>query len=83
MNRWLLSSCVLGLFVYSTDAAAHFPRQGGNVASPVGLGITSGTVVSTTYRDADYSFSGGFYTDIPLLETFHITPSTTVYRYAG
>ena len=73
----------LALLLVSPSAYAHFPRQGSSWTSPVGLGITSGTVVSTSYRDSYFSFSGGFYTDIPLLETFHITPSTTVYRYKG
>ena len=78
-------SCALAIvLLFPTAAQAHFPRNAGRgLDAPVGLGITSGTVVSTSERDSQFSFSGGFYTDIPLLETFNITPSTTVYRYKG
>ena len=72
MKRLLLSLLGLSTLLISQNAYAHFPRQGQGVNSPVGLGLTSGTVVSTTDRASYFSFSGGFYTDIPLLETFHI-----------
>jgi len=67
------------LILFCSIASAHYPsnRHG------VGLGITTGPVMNSTPEGSEISFSGGFYTNIPLIETFHITPSTTVYRYNG
>lgn len=47
----------------------------------VGLGVGAG-VALPKIKDVstDAAFSWGFYTDIPLISTFHITPSTIVYR---
>ena len=70
---------LLVLTSLSTTAKAHFPPRN-TPGSSVALGITTGPMLNTSSRGTEASFSGGFYTDIPLLDTFHITPSTTVYR---
>ena len=71
---------LLFLSSFSSIAQAHFPPRNSQ-GSSVALGITTGPILNTSTRGTEASFSGGFYTDIPLLDTFHITPSTTVYRY--
>jgi hypothetical protein len=48
---------------------------------PVGLGAAVGVAIpSKGDLKIDPSFAWGFYTDIPLLSTFSITPSTVLYR---
>ena len=67
--------------LFSTEQAhAHYPRRNPN-ASGVALGVSTGPVINLSDKHSEISFSGGFYTDIPLIDTFHITPSTTIYRY--
>jgi hypothetical protein len=57
-------------------------------ASPegVGLGVAAGMAYSDSQPDPDRDdvigarFAWGFFVDIPLLETFYITPSTMLYE---
>jgi hypothetical protein len=57
-------------------------------ASAVGLGFSLGAAVPTGNLSAIPGMSGlisfayGFYVDIPLISTFHITPSSELYRMA-
>lgn len=47
----------------------------------VGLGVGAGIAVPTIEDvSTNPTWAFGFYTDIPLISTFHITPSTLVYR---
>jgi len=54
--------------------------------NPVGLGISlgaayaSGTTPNIPNSGGSMSFNWGFYVDIPLLYTFHITPSAELYK---
>src|SRR5688572_568718 len=70
-------------FVFAAVAlcAAASPALADQQKRGVGLGIGAG-VALPTIKDVsvDAAFSWGFYTDIPLISTFHITPSTIVYR---
>lgn len=68
------------LYSFIQKSYAHYPNQAPNTSS-VSLAISLGPVMNQSELENGYSFSGGFYTDIPLLETFHITPSTTIYRF--
>jgi hypothetical protein len=58
-------------------------------ASGVGLGLSAGAAFplgSTTgalTNDGMPSFNWGFYVDIPLIYTFHLTPSSELYRFAS
>jgi hypothetical protein len=50
-------------------------------ARPVGLGVAAGIAIPTKGElSIDPAFAWGFYTDIPLISSFHVTPSTTIYR---
>ena len=46
----------------------------------VGLGVGAGIAVPTADTPFELAPAWGFYTDIPLLNTFHITPSALVYN---
>jgi len=54
--------------------------------NPVGLGISLGAALAEgstpniPSSDGSTSFNWGFYVDLPLLETFHITPSSELYK---
>ena len=69
-------------FVFATLACAPLAAQSQN---PVGLGISlgladaSGSTRNITNPGGSLSFNWGFYVDIPLLYTFHITPSSELY----
>jgi hypothetical protein len=49
-------------------------------ARGVGLGVAAGVSVPNGTPDFQSSLNWGFYVDIPLLYTFHITPSTMLYK---
>ncbi|MCK6550191.1 hypothetical protein L6R52_30430 [Myxococcota bacterium] len=60
-----------------TAARAEVPGK------PVGLGVAAGFAVPSSGEiDYDLGFAWGFYVDIPLVYTFHLTPSATIYRLA-
>lgn len=72
--RTLLYSAALTALVLSAATPAHAAR-------PIGLGAALGVAVpSRGELSLDPAFAWGFYTDIPLLDTFAITPSTVLYR---
>ncbi len=57
------------------EAHAHNRAQG------VGLGVAAGVNLADADNiDLDTSFSWGFFVDIPLIETFYITPAATLYQ---
>jgi hypothetical protein len=66
-------SLMLGLLSFTAGPAAASPRG-------VGLGVAGGFALPHGPLRFDPALSWGFYVDIPLLDTFHITPSTLVYR---
>ena len=82
MNLFVKAIFFAAMILFSSTAQAH-PNNYNGRSNPVGLGITAGGMMQNNSATSDISFSGGFYTDIPLLSTFHITPSTTIYRYNG
>ncbi len=74
MMRSLL---VVGLLA-GTAAPAWADAEG------VGLGVAAGVAYSNTENGIQEAIGGrfawGFFVDIPLLETFYITPSTMIYE---
>ncbi|MGA2766000.1 MAG: hypothetical protein ABSG17_21885 [Spirochaetia bacterium] len=80
MNRLIV---FLGVFALLVLACMPLAAQAEN---PVGLGISLGAAVAegTTSNIANpggsMSFNWGFYVNIPLLYTFHITPSSELYK---
>ncbi len=66
-------------------AAACIPvpaQADGSVALGVSLGgaIAEGSTPGIPNPGGTISFNWGFYVDIPLLSTFHVTPSSELYR---
>ena len=80
MNRLIVLAALL---VFSALACAPLSAQ---AATRVGLGISLGAAVaegstpSIANPGGSTSFNWGFYVDIPLLYTFHITPSSELYK---
>lgn len=76
LTRNLTAAVVTSLLVLGLGAPVA------QAARPVGLGIAAGVALPNGpgALEIDPAFAWGFYTDIPLVSTFHITPSTTVYR---
>ncbi len=70
-------------FLFAVLACAPIAAQSQN---PVGLGISLGLADATgstpniPNTSGSLSFNWGFYVDIPLLYTFHITPSAELYK---
>lgn len=74
MNRVVtVTALVVSSLVASERAQAY--------AGGVGLGVAAGVNLADAENlDLDTSFSWGFFVDIPLLETFYITPAATLYQ---
>jgi len=70
---------IVGLLVFSVPAQAQETGEGTN--KQVGLGIMAGATFpfanSENYKITE---AWGFYVDIPIISTFHISPATTLYR---
>ena len=73
----------VGLFILAVLACAPLSAQSQN---PVGLGLSfgiadaSGSTPSIPNTGGSLSFNWGFYVDIPIMYTFHITPSSELYK---
>jgi hypothetical protein len=75
--------------VFLASLMLALPLAGFADASGVGLGFSVGGAVPTANlagvpqpASGVLSFNYGFYVDIPLISTFHITPSSELYRFA-
>lgn len=76
------SITIPSLFLLSAFAGAASPRTA--EARGVGLGVAAGVAVPDGGDvDFDAAFNWGFFVDIPLISTFHITPSTLLYNFNG
>ncbi len=81
MNR--LAIFVAVVLALSSLACVPLAAQSEN---PVGLGLSLGTAVASGSTPAipnpggSVSFNWGFYVNIPLMYTFHLTPSSELYR---
>jgi len=69
--------------------AAASPAGADVAAGSVGLGIAAGAAVpygstaSVPSTDGLVSFNWGFFVNIPLISTFHITPSSELYKFSS
>jgi len=77
------SRLLISLFILSVLAVLPLAAQSQN---PVGLGVSFGVADATggtpniPNPGGSLSFNWGFYVDIPLIYTFHITPSSELYK---
>ncbi len=66
--------------------AAVFPLAAQDSEKPVGLGVSLGLAFpqggTDSIEDSETSFDWGFYVNIPLIYSFHITPSAELYGLA-
>ena len=66
---------------------AALPLSADPSATSVGLGFSFGAAFpqgsTTNIPSAGASFDWGFYVDIPLISTFHITPSSELYKFGA
>ena len=75
---YVLVSSLAALWPETAEAQYQPPYLSGR--NNVGLGIAAGFQIPSADEPLSPSGAWGFYTDIPLLRTFHISPSTIVYR---
>ena len=76
MNRLVpATALIIASLAAGGDAYAH--------ARGVGLGVAAGVNIADANIDSvdtNTSFAWGFFVDIPLLDTFYITPAATLYE---
>jgi hypothetical protein len=72
MRRLWIAPLIAAL---SLSAAPAFAQARG-----VGLGAAAGVAIPDGKISFDPAFNWGFFVDIPLISTFHITPSTLIYN---
>jgi hypothetical protein len=62
-------------------AAAAVPAQSGvGLGVAIGATLPQGSTSAISSVDGELSFAWGFYVDIPVVATFHITPSSELYK---
>lgn len=79
MKRYLLVTC-LALAV-AGPAAADVSAGSVGLGIAVGASVPQGSTPSVPSTDGLISFNWGFYVNIPLISTFHITPSSELYKF--
>jgi hypothetical protein len=81
MNRGITCAAlvILTAFLASVQLAAQSERSVGLGVS-LGAALAEGSTPNISNSNGSMSFDWGFYVDIPLLNTFHITPSAELYR---
>ena len=64
---------------------AMLPALAAAQSESVALGVSSGVSAQGPDTDglSDFAFAWGFYVNIPILPTFHITPFSELYRITG
>ena len=74
---------VLAAFLVLAPAALFGQASSGTVGLGISLGLAlpQGSTVNIPSTDWVPSFNWGFYVDIPLISTFHITPSSELYQF--
>jgi hypothetical protein len=76
------NALLVALFLVAVGAA--LPAQEGTVSFGVGAGVAvphgEEDITEANADTVQPSFSWGYYVNIPLISTFYITPSSTLYR---
>ena len=73
---------VLALLLLGLPLGAFAQASGVGLGFSVGGAIPTGNLAGIPGMSGLLSFAYGFYVDIPLVSTFHITPSSELYRLA-
>jgi hypothetical protein len=77
LHGLVIVTLIASLFPSAADASRYANRLRGK---NVGLGLAAGFQLPSAEAPISASGAWGFYTDIPLLRTFHLSPSTILYR---
>lgn len=77
MKKWTLAACAAAVVSSATPAWAI---EGQNVGFGVAAGIDYSQADVILEDDSSTSFAWGFFVDIPLAETFILSPQTTIYE---
>ena len=88
MQRRTLAAGVLAAGLLVLGGLAPLPAleaQGGSIGLGVALGAAfpTGSIPAIPSTDWQARFNRGFYANIPLIYTFHLTPTAELYRLAG
>jgi hypothetical protein len=68
------------LFCSALSSSAFAQARGVGLGVGAGVAVPSASGSDLVHPDFKAGFNWGFFVDIPLLYTFHITPSTLVYK---
>mgnify|MGYP000344963319 CR=1 FL=1 len=77
----LFAMAVLVGMLAAAPALAQPDRQSVGLGVSIGAAWPEGKSSEIQYDDWSTSFNWGFYVNIPLLWTFHLTPSAELYRF--
>lgn len=70
-------------FLFVPPALAEPNRGSVGLGVSMGVAFPQGSTHKITVDDWDGSFNWGFYVNIPLIWTFHLTPSAELYKLNG
>src|SRR4030042_4097847 len=84
MKRILMQAiALLACLLLALPAAAASNRGSVGLGVSVGVAFPQGHTDRIQTSDWDGSFNWGFYVNIPIIWTFHLTPSAELYRLNG
>ena len=81
MKKLLAVACVI--LIVAGVSIAQQQQQGVGLGVEAGATFPQGQPESLDIQDWEPSFSWGFYVNIPLIRSFHITPSARLYKLNG
>ncbi len=82
MRRFVLPVLLLGLLV-AAAAPAQSTADSVGLGAIVGLAFPQGSTAAIPSIDWQTSFNWGFFVNIPIISTLHLTPSAELYRLEG
>jgi len=79
MRNWTALALILALMLWSFECFAQ--EEDGSANKQVGLGAIGGVNIPIA-KDSGYEVTEcwGFYTDIPVISTFHVSPQVNLWR---
>ncbi len=78
----ILRTIVLASILLALPFAGFAQASGVGLGFAVGAAMPTGNIAGIPNMAGLLSFNYGFYVDIPLISTFHITPSAELYKFA-
>ena len=81
MRRAVFATMALLLLLAGGDSAYAARRDSVSLGVTFGAAFPQHSAGNVQFDDWDASLSWGFYVNIPIVWTFHIAPSTTLYQF--